>query len=1726
MDGYNIKIGLDSRGAERGVRSFSSALGDSLKALRTFDDKARSAFKALDQFSKLNGSNLNRSVGSISSAVERLNRLKVSRGLVNNLQTLQKTLSGIRFNGADSLAKLPGALKALETIKINSKVVSDLNALKGAIKGFASPPKTLASWPKALAGFSKVQINPALAKQAEALKGALRGFTSPSKNMSRWAPTLAGLASIRVNASLPRQLEALKIAFRGFNGPSKSALGIPKFLAALAKSSLNPGLANNLAKLKASITSFPTISARAGANLTALFTALKSANPSDINRVAAALMKLNGLNINIGRSLANLGNGGRNLGGFAGQIGKLTNSMRGLYQQTMIVHDAMGMLQTVLGGLTFTTFIKGIYDAGNSWMALTRTLGAVSTSQAEVEGHLQFIRDLTSKMPVSIEAAAESYRKFAVAARLAGMSTQETQGIFEDFSIGFSAMGLSVDSQKFAFIALEQMISKGNITMEELKTQLGDHLPGAVQILSQALDVPVAKLFKMIENGEVTGDALIKMGKKVRTTFQAAADAAVNSSQGQFIALQNSWYDFQKRIFNSDFNAALGALAGTISDVFKSDDMKAFADDIGKAFARLFKAAAALVNFLAENRDTVITFMKGFAAYGLIVSTAYAFRLLVAPLGMLAPALGLAAAGFRGLGTAIKIMASGQALAAVTKFFNFFSKRLMLAVAGVAVLGGAVYWLMGVIDELTGTKIQGVLGDLGNTSINFARDALGNLKGVADSVFETIDGAVNNGADGFDERMRKINEAELTSAEMMEKRRQEEEKMAATKAKTLSKEAETLWDKLNAVGKENEEYQKQLKLLDEIAKKRGLSDGQKEGFRKVLDAQSLEDRNPIGGSIKDMRDELDTLQAKTAEQKAFNAAKEWEQNMLKKGVVMTTEEWAKAKTAMQDYSLAVAKMNGEVGNGIERWVAKVGDFNDQVQDAISDGIGGLTDELSDFLSGAEADFAGLARSILKSFIKISLDGILKDMFTSMGINPMKSGRESADAALSKLANLGETITTAQTNVYTSGLSINGSPVDALLGGDKAKNATDAVSNLPAVPTIKVERKDLPLLPGTQAMSADDYAASPIARKVNAMQNRVASLGNIPTQPLSNNVMSLTPQEITDLKKTVMTEWIPSQGEMQGKGVIDTILNRKASGKWGSSITDVVNADRQFSAINGPEGWKAGKNSVSDYSDELLTSGKGKMSADLVDKYLAERAAGAASSVGTNLNYANPNQSDAKNQAWIDKLQGPTFGEHKHGTTADLEKFRPDNFGIQLPGQQTDAKNLGIMGISPTATANALGTGSYKEIGNFVARGADKVDPELRSMIEEAAKRSGLEVAAYSGYRPATGKNGGTGLHTQGLATDVQLRDPNTGKIFGTGNGGGHYQTAEYFRENERFAQTVKQVADERGMGDQLRWGGYFSSKTGPRGYGALDGMHYDLGGRQGRGMAGGSWANGLTPEMRAAYPGIQSVGLAQGSTPMGVDQTTTNSIQSANAALKETGNALNQAMPGFQNLETKVQQTGTSAMTSGQQLQQAEQMKMVGEQQQIMSSQQAGIALQTAGSNASMAGPEFQQAGQAIAQAGAAAGQGAQAASAGASGGLGQLSSIIGMIPGLGQYGGLLSSFFGMFSEGGYATSPVSKMRVPHYAEGTANTSGGLPAVLHPNEAVIPLSRGRKVPVEIDSTTEDGYKSEYGQARQGGPTTVNLNLYGVSDGDSFKRSKRQAQSMMASAMQRTAARDL
>ena len=206
-------------------------------------------------------------------------------------------------------------------------------------------------------------------------------------------------------------------------------------------------------------------------------------------------------------------------------------------------------------------------------------------------------------------------------------------------------------------------------------------------------------------------------------------------------------------------------------------------------------------------------------------------------------------------------------------------------------------------------------------------------------------------------------------------------------------------------------------------------------------------------------------------------------------------------------------------------------------------------------------------------------------------------------------------------------------------------------------------------------------------------------------------LELSSKDITDLKKTLMTEWVPGAGEAQGKGIIDTILNRQASGHWGSSVKDVVDARKQFSDINGPVAWKRGRSSVDDLPDSDLLKGRGARSSDLVDRYLQERAGGAKSIVGDHLNYANPKYSDLRNREWIDKLDGPKLGAgnatHWHGTTDGLNKFRPGEFGVKLPGQD-ELKQMQLQASQSMKQMQTTVSQDFKQMGSSVTQVGQEV----------------------------------------------------------------------------------------------------------------------------------------------------------------------------------------------------------------------------------------------------------------------------------------------------------------------------------------------------------------------------------------------------------------------------------
>ncbi|OCY87182.1 hypothetical protein BFR90_13540 [Acinetobacter pittii] len=253
-----------------------------------------------------------------------------------------------------------------------------------------------------------------------------------------------------------------------------------------------------------------------------------------------------------------------------------------------------------------------------------------------------------------------------------------------------------------------------------------------------------------------------------------------------------------------------------------------------------------------------------------------------------------------------------------------------------------------------------------------------------------------------------------------------------------------------------------------------------------------------------------------------------------------------------------------------------------------------------------------------------------------------------------------------------------------------------------------------------AAAITDVAKSGAAAVVNATKSTVSNIKNTVNSTKTGRTLQLSQQDIDDLIKVTSTEVVASlKGEAftkQTHGVVDTILNRVASGKWGDSVRDVANAKRQFTKISGPKSYKtkSGKviklNPYGSVQNMPLKDVNPKVRAEVLS-YLERRANGQESSVGEHLNYANPYVSDKKNRdAWVDafyeksKKDGLVFGSgknvHGHGTTKDLLKYKPKPFSIAVA--ENNISNINSLNdLNIRNTSSPTNNNPYREQVNSV-----------------------------------------------------------------------------------------------------------------------------------------------------------------------------------------------------------------------------------------------------------------------------------------------------------------------------------------------------------------------------------------------------------------------------------------
>lgn len=411
--------------------------------------------------------------------------------------------------------------------------------------------------------------------------------------------------------------------------------------------------------------------------------------------------------------------------------------------------------------------VQGAIASARAFFRQTRELDqlnfAMSTvikSSTELAQTQEFLSETALAYGGDLLVLSERYIKFRAAAMQSNISAQETQKIYDSVSKAAGTLGLKTDELTGVYLALEQMISKGKVTTEELRRQLGERLPGAFGIMANALGVTIPQLDKMLKKGEVLSkDALPKFA----------------------VALEKAYgIESLKKIDN--LAAAQGRLATNITGLIKGFE----ASD---SFKNFFTSMAQFVGFLKENVGSVIRIFKailsltaGLATYKITMAAIIVLQKIRIRLGY-EQIRGVIQLSVAQKGAAQTARAAAIATTAWGRAFNAFGGWIGIAITGVVALVSALALFRKTTKETVDAmeQLNKEQGQLVNT-LNFAKAVLDNSGTSVDRYANALQ-EVNSIAIKYNQELlvqadnqEKVNESiartiELVKEEYLEKRR-------------------------------------------------------------------------------------------------------------------------------------------------------------------------------------------------------------------------------------------------------------------------------------------------------------------------------------------------------------------------------------------------------------------------------------------------------------------------------------------------------------------------------------------------------------------------------------------------------------------------------------------------------------------------------------------------------------------------------------------------------------------------------------------------------------------------------------------------------------------------------------------------------------------------------------------------------------------------------------------
>lgn len=381
-------------------------------------------------------------------------------------------------------------------------------------------------------------------------------------------------------------------------------------------------------------------------------------------------------------------------------------------------------LVAAYGGLYGVINLLGqVVSAYQTLEAATARLNVANDGDfAKTAEDMDFLRRTADRLGVDLGTLAQEYSKFSVATIGTNLEGAKTRKIFLSVAEAARVNRSSNEELSGVFVALTQIVSKGAVQMEELRQQLGDRLPGALQIMADGLGVTTAELIKLLEAGEVTSEALVPFAEELDKRFGPGLGEALAGTTVALGRLQNAAFQALVQFGNGGFIDSFTKLANDLTELLQSADFETFINSISAGVATLVDALA----FLVRNFQLVVAAagaLVGLKLAPVLIGLAAAFGRVNAAAAANAASMALIRSTAAGAGVAAGSAAVGVGALGV-------AMRALLSTTGLGLIIAAVG---------TGLALWGTNADLATEAMNTHLKIMDDVKNAYDAVGGSVD---------------------------------------------------------------------------------------------------------------------------------------------------------------------------------------------------------------------------------------------------------------------------------------------------------------------------------------------------------------------------------------------------------------------------------------------------------------------------------------------------------------------------------------------------------------------------------------------------------------------------------------------------------------------------------------------------------------------------------------------------------------------------------------------------------------------------------------------------------------------------------------------------------------------------------------------------------------------------------------------------------------------------